>query len=114
MRVFSFHSMARLTSLKARVQTLTRTIKPLTDTPNTVPRKRGYAGVKDRELIRERDRGLCRECERNGIITVGAVVDHIVPLWNGGSDEPDNKELLCNACHDRKTAREASERAQTR
>jgi 5-methylcytosine-specific restriction endonuclease McrA len=45
-------------------------------------------------------------------VSVGTVVDHIVPLWKGGSDADSNKELLCQApCHDAKTAREAAERA---
>ncbi|MFB9288692.1 HNH endonuclease [Pseudoduganella plicata] len=29
----------------------------------------------------------------------------------GGSDEPENKQTLCDLCHDVKTAQEAAERA---
>ena len=82
-----------------------------TQRPDTVERVRGSAGVRDRERIRARDCGLCQECKRQGKTTLGAAVDHIDPLWNGGSDEDDNKELLCIPCHDAKTAREAAERA---
>jgi 5-methylcytosine-specific restriction endonuclease McrA len=42
---------------------------------------------------------------------VGVAVDHKTPLWMGGSDEDSNKELLCQPCHDAKTAREAAARA---
>lgn len=76
-----------------------------------VQRKRGSAGVKDRANIKKRDFGLCQECRRQGLSRPGRVVDHIIPLWKGGSDEDTNKELLCDPCHDAKTAREATERA---
>ena len=79
--------------------------------PEVVERKRGSAGVRDRERIRARDCGLCQECKRQGKTTLGAAVDHIIALWKGGSDEDDNKELLCIPCHDAKTASEAAERA---
>jgi 5-methylcytosine-specific restriction protein A len=39
------------------------------------------------------------------------VVDHITPLHMGGDDQDSNKELLCNPCHDAKSAREAGNRA---
>lgn len=79
--------------------------------PKTVPRKRGSAGVRDRERIRKRDCGLCQECKRQGRTSVAADVDHIRPLWADGSDDDDNKELLCGPCHDAKTAIEAQQRA---
>ena len=79
--------------------------------PDTVERKRGSAGVRDRDRVRARDCGLCQECKRNGRTTLGGPVDHITPLWKGGSDADDNKEVLCVPCHDAKTAREAGERA---
>jgi 5-methylcytosine-specific restriction protein A len=107
--------MARLQSLKPRIQSLnTQRISQLPARPEAVQRKRGGAGVKDRERIRERDSYLCQECKRNGRVTVGRVVDHIIPLWAGGTDDESNKQLLCDPCHDAKTAREAKERAQTR
>ena len=34
-------------------------------------------------------------------------VDHITPLHMGGTDDPDNLQALCPACHRRKTEREA-------
>lgn len=83
-----------------------------TQRPDTVQRLRGSAGVRDRERIRARDCGLCQECRRQGRTSIGTVVDHIIPLWKGGSDADSNKELLCQVpCHDAKTAREAAERA---
>lgn len=104
----------KLQTLKPRLQAAGSRVATLAPVrPNTVERKRGWAGVKDRNRIRERDCGLCQECLRNHRTSVGTAVDHIVPLWKGGSDDDTNKELLCNSCHDVKTAREAAERART-
>jgi 5-methylcytosine-specific restriction protein A len=77
----------------------------------TVERKRGSAGVRDRNRIRERDCGLCQACKARDKATLGAAVDHKVPLWAGGSDDESNKWLLCTPCHDAKTAEEAKQRA---
>lgn len=77
----------------------------------TVERKRGSAGVRDRNRIKERDCGLCQECKRKGRVGIGRLVDHRIPLWDGGSDEDENKQSLCFACHDAKTAIEAALRA---
>jgi 5-methylcytosine-specific restriction protein A len=98
----------KLHSLKPRVQTMTPAL--VTAQPSTVERKRGSAGVKDRERIRTRDCGLCQECKRNGQTVLGQDVDHIAPLWAGGTDEDRNKELLCDDHHREKSAREAAER----
>lgn len=37
--------------------------------------------------------------------------DHIVGLWIGGEDVPENLRMLCVACHKIETKREAKERA---
>lgn len=100
----------KLRTLKPRLQVVsTARLQPM-PTP-TVERKRGSAGVRDRNQIKQRDCGLCQECKRNGRVSLGGPVDHIIPLWAGGSDEGRNKELLCHPCHDAKTAREAAQRA---
>jgi 5-methylcytosine-specific restriction protein A len=101
----------KLKTLKPRLQAAPASrLQVLTARPHTTERKRGSAGVKDRAKIKQRDCGLCQECKRRGRVTIGAVVDHITPLWDGGSDEDDNKELLCTPCHDAKTAAEAGQR----
>jgi 5-methylcytosine-specific restriction protein A len=102
----------KLTTLKSRLQTAGNRIATLPPArPDTVPRVRGWKGVNDRNRIRKRDCGLCQECKRQGRTTVGAAVDHTVPLWMGGSDDDSNKELLCDPCHDAKTKQEARQRA---
>ncbi|WUR15699.1 HNH endonuclease signature motif containing protein [[Empedobacter] haloabium] len=97
----------RLKTLKPRLSAVaTARVPVLTQQPGRIERKRGSAGVKDRAAIKARDCGLCRKCG-----ALGSVVDHIVPLWKGGSDEPENKQTLCDPCHQDKTAQEANERA---
>ena len=100
----------KLTTLKPRLKaaSLTR-IQPAPTA--TVERKRGSAGVRDRNLIRKRDCGLCQACKAQGKVSIGTDVDHKRPLWDGGSDEPENKWLLCGECHQKKTAEEAKQRA---
>ena len=39
-------------------------------------------------------------------------IDHVIPLWRGGIDEPANMQALCPACHRRKTNQERLERSQ--
>lgn len=100
----------KLRTLGQRLASAPRTgPKPLPAT--TIERKRGSAGVRDRANIRARDLGQCQECRRQGRTQLGHVVDHITPLHMGGDDQGSNKELLCNPCHDAKSAREALARS---
>jgi 5-methylcytosine-specific restriction protein A len=102
----------KLTTLKPRLQAGGgRVAVHAPQRPDTESRKRGWAGVQDRIRIRQRDGGECQACKREGKFALGGPVDHIVPLWEGGSDDDSNKELLCSAHHDEKTAQEAARRA---
>ena len=56
---------------------------------------------------------LCRECERQGVLTPATVVDHIQPhrgdyalFW-----DQENWQPLCATCHGRKTIAEVNARA---
>lgn len=55
-----------------------------------------------------RDEPLCRECKKQGRITAGREVDHIIPhenkpelMWDAH-----NLQTLCRSCHSAKTMRE--------
>lgn len=49
---------------------------------------------------------LCEECERQGRITPAELVDHIVPVADGGDMWSwDNLQSLCAACHNKKHSR---------
>lgn len=100
----------KLTTIKPRLTAIsTARLKPAQ--AQVTERKRGSAGVKDRESIKMRDCGMCVECHRKGATRRGWIVDHRIPLWDGGSDEPENKQTLCIPCHDAKSKVEAGLRA---
>ena len=101
----------KLTTLKSTLQRAPGSKLQTLSARPMVERKRGSAGVKDRNNIKRRDFGMCQECKRNGIARAGHLVDHRIPLWDGGSDEEENKQSLCYPCHDAKTKVEAGLRA---
>lgn len=80
--------------------------------------ERGYGSFWDRLRARilKRDSGLCQVCKRQGLITHGKEVDHIVPKYLGGTDDDANLQAICKPCHRAKTQAEsaASRGIQTR
>ncbi|MFI0472252.1 HNH endonuclease [Halomonas sp. HMF6819] len=67
----------------------------------------GRAWRRMRDAVLERDRYLCRECQRQGRATPAVSVDHIVPEAEGGATTMHNLEALCGPCHTAKTQAEA-------
>lgn len=57
---------------------------------------------------------LCAQCETEGAIRTAMILDHIIPLSEGGSDDPDNWQGLCRQCHDEKTKAESARGAYRR
>jgi 5-methylcytosine-specific restriction enzyme A len=53
---------------------------------------------------------LCRVCDAAGRVSAAVEVDHIRPLWAGGTHARENLQGLCVACHEAKTLRETAER----
>lgn len=50
---------------------------------------------------------LCRECSQRGRTKIATIVDHIVPIADGGSMwSRSNWQPLCGTCSDAKTAQE--------
>lgn len=61
---------------------------------------RGHNSTAEIRAILQRDGYACVKCgNEQGPFDV----DHIVPLAEGGTDEPSNKQTLCKPCHDKKT-----------
>lgn len=58
-----------------------------------------------RALIMERDGAKCRWCGE----TEGLALDHILPVAAGGTDDPDNLQLLCGSCNSSKGDRVPSQ-----
>ena len=72
---------------------------------------RGYGSqwVKLRAMILQYDSHLCQPCKRAGRVTPATQVDHIIPKAQGGEDEADNLQSICDECHNAKTAQESAE-----
>ncbi len=61
-----------------------------------------------------RQHPLCVTCEAKGQTTLGTELDHIKPLYKGGTDTPDNRQGLCEACHLEKSKTERGHRYKPR
>ncbi len=66
----------------------------------------GAKWEKTRKVIFRRDKYLCQVCAQKNETKVASEVDHIKPLWTGGTDELVNLQAICSECHKIKTARE--------
>lgn len=62
-----------------------------------------------RQEILERDKYLCQceDCKASKQVTLADEVDHIVPISQGGTDDPSNLRAINSEHHKAKTAREA-------
>jgi 5-methylcytosine-specific restriction protein A len=59
----------------------------------------------------QRDCGMCQQCKREARARVGTQVDHVVPVFEGGSDDDANLEVICDEHHQAKNERERQRRA---
>lgn len=71
--------------------------------------ERGYGSdwEKTRKRILARDSGLCQPHLKNNKYRPAKQVDHIVPKFEGGTDDDSNLQSICTECHEAKTATEA-------
>ncbi len=52
---------------------------------------------------------LCRECGKRGRVVAAEMVDHVIPIRQGGTRyDHCNLQSLCNSCHGRKQIEEGS------
>jgi hypothetical protein len=73
-------------------------------------KKRAVSKARREAVIKAQD-GICKRsyCEAPAVD-----VDHILPLWSGGTNANDNLEGLCIDCHKQKTAAEAKARGKVK
>jgi 5-methylcytosine-specific restriction protein A len=113
--------MARLQTLRPRIASLPSRLGSLAKAPTApfvgstkaTPRRAGRWLQRARERLFARD-PLCAECRRQNRVAVATQRDHIVPLSEGGTDDDENIQGLCDACHEAKSAREEAARARAR
>jgi 5-methylcytosine-specific restriction protein A len=78
---------------------------------NRLPRAsaaaRGYGRNwrKLRRLVAAERPAVCARCGHAGV-SRAMHLDHIKAKTKGGTDDPDNLQWLCHACHNRKTKQE--------
>ncbi len=86
-----------------------RTLGKFADERRGSRQSRGYGAEweQTRKRILRRDKGLCQPCLSNGRPRPARQVDHKVPKFEGGTDDDDNLQSICNECHVAKTAEEA-------
>ena len=101
--------MPKLNKIEPRLQTLSHKIK----TTNVAEHR-----ITGRRLQKRRYRiwlssPACADCGRVVEYPAGFELDHIVPLYQGGSDTDDNCQILCidpndpsGGCHASKTRRD--------
>lgn len=101
---------SRIPALKPRLVELDTRRFQESQRIGSTPRTRGDTWMKIRaKWLRQHP--LCCMCEAEGRVSVADEVDHITPLWAGGSDDESNFQSLCKPHHAAKTADEARERA---
>jgi len=76
-------------------------------------RQRGWALQRNNQRVFKRDKYLCQMCKRKGYIRAAEEVDHIIPLFKGGTDDMNNLQSLCKECHQAKTRADLSGKHET-
>ncbi len=92
-----------------------KTLKPSIRTINTslvktgsgTQRIRGNSLVAIKKKFERENPRLCATCTSLGLVGFGDEMDHVVPLWMGGSESHSNRQWLCVQHHKVKTAAEA-------
>lgn len=70
-----------------------------------VERLRGWKLQQQRKRLHA-ERPLCVMCDERGRTQLGEELDHIVPVFRGGSNDDSNLQWLCTECHREKTAQD--------
>ena len=102
--------MPKIPTLQQRVPLLRATRTPSITTATT--RISGTPGYRIRNAHLDAH-PLCVQCEQQGRVEVAVVVDHIIPLADGGPESRDpehNRQALCKAHHDAKSRLENRKR----
>ena len=61
-----------------------------------VKRNNRYIAASLRRQIIDKYESTCYYCQNK---TENPIIDHLLPIWNGGSDQPDNLIISCRRCN---------------
>ena len=89
------------------IRRLLKSVAPAEQTDDTITRtvRRPTFSTSFRLSLFLKGKGNCSACSQK--IEAGKAwdIDHILPLALGGTNEPDNLQVLCRPCHRAKTTR---------
>ena len=94
------HLRAELTSSENARRELELAVQRLATTPRL---RRVTERVK--KIVAARQKWLCIACSNT--LDATYQIDHVTPLWRGGTNDSDNLQALCPNCHAAKTQLEA-------
>ncbi|MBD3616897.1 MAG: HNH endonuclease [Gracilimonas sp.] len=77
------------------------TFKPIKETEEELGKRRRRISTKTKQIVWDRDGGQCVNCG----IEYDLEYDHIIPFSKGGSNGPNNIQLLCRKCNSKKRAK---------
>lgn len=69
----------------------------------------GTFSISDVQAMHDRQLGSCAGCARSFSDVLPPTIDHVMPLSRGGSNFPENLQLMCKSCNDSKGARTMDE-----
>lgn len=82
---------------------LQSTVSPSTNSKHSNTMHRRHVTGLQKKIVASEQGWKCKQC--NTILDYSYEVDHIVPLYQGGSNDTTNLQALCRNCHGRKTLR---------
>lgn len=88
-----------------RVSTIINMVRKMKRTKKFVPNTRFVYSTKGRYIKKQIYAKLKakRKCDKCGIIqNYPLEIDHIIPINNGGTNDENNLQVLCNRCHSEK------------
>lgn len=94
------------TTIKTALR-LTRNLsnyQPATTIQNNGKKVKRSVTAIQKKYVAARQKWKCQSC--GALLDETYEVDHIVPLYQGGTNETNNLQALCRQCHGKKTIRE--------
>jgi 5-methylcytosine-specific restriction protein A len=98
--------MAKLSKLGSALPTLSSSQPTLQRQDNYGQGRGGRPWRRLKRDVHVRDNWTCCQCHR---VTMNLECDHIVNKAQGGTDDMDNLQSLCQTCHQRKSQRESKQ-----
>lgn len=98
--------MVKLSKLGSALPTLSSSQPTLQRQDNYGQGRGGRPWRRLKRDVHVRDNWTCCQCQR---VTMNLECDHIVNKAQGGTDDMDNLQSLCQTCHQRKSQRESKQ-----